>query len=271
MVISMLRKTQTSLQLKIEQVSFSYNGSEEILKSISFTVNSGQIICILGPNGIGKTTLLTCLAKLNSPTSGKILLNGEDMSLIEHRTIARNVGYVPQTIAPSFDYSVLEYVVTGLAPWLGIFEKPKEEHYQQALQALQKIGIEHIKDKPYTRISAGELQMVSIARVLAQKVQFVLMDEPTSHLDFGNQLKVLNIIKEMAKEGYGIVLTTHNPDQVLLLEGKVAVFDRERQFHFGNWSDILNDKLLKSIYGVTLKICEVEQVSRKVCIAPRIE
>ena len=120
----MLKKTQTSLQLKIERVSFSYNGSEEILKSISFTVNSGQIICILGPNGIGKTTLLTCLARLNSPTSGKVLLNGEDMSLIEHRTIARNVGYVPQTIAPSFDYSVLEYVVTGSLPgWVSLKTK----------------------------------------------------------------------------------------------------------------------------------------------------
>ena len=262
---------QASMKLKIEQVNFSYNGFEDILKDISFDINTGQIICILGPNGIGKTTLLTCLARLNTPDKGRILLNGQDLNYMEPRIIAQNIGYVPQTIAPSFDYSVLDYVVTGLAPWLGIFQKPEEEHYKQAEQALQKIGIEYLKDKPYTCISAGELQMVSIARVLAQKVQFVLMDEPTSHLDFGNQLKVLNIIKEMAEEGYGIALTTHNPDQVLLLEGKVAVFDRERKFHFGEWTDILTEELLKSIYGVTLNICEVEQVSRKVCIAPRIE
>jgi len=258
------------MEITVEQVGFSYNGSEEIFSNISFSIKAGQIISILGPNGIGKTTLLSCLAKLHTPTSGKIFLNGQDMVFIDHRDIARVIGYVPQNIIPSFDYNVLDYVVTGVAPWLGIFEKPQKEHFQQACEALKKVGIEHLKEKPYSKISAGELQLVSIARVITQKVKFVLMDEPTSHLDYGNQIKVLYIIKEMAEEGYGIILTTHNPDQVFLLEGKVAVFDREGQFYYGNWDEILSDELLKTIYGVNLKICEVEKVNRRVCIAPRI-
>lgn len=256
------------MQIKIEKISFSYNGFREIFHNISFEIASGEIISILGPNGIGKTTLLNCLAKLEPPTSGKIWLNGENMAAMGHRDVAKIIGYVPQSIVPSFDYNVLDYVVTGLAPWLGTFEKPKEEHYEEASKALQKVGIEYLKGKPYSRISAGELQLVSIARVIAQRTRFIFMDEPTAHLDFGNQLKVLNIIREMAEEGYGVVLTTHNPDQVLLLEGKVAVFDREGQFYFGNWSEILSDELLKAIYGVNLKICEVEKVCRKACIAP---
>jgi len=259
------------MQIKVDQVGFSYNGTEEIFNNISFSIQSGQIISILGPNGIGKTTLLSCLAKLHLPTSGKIFLNGQDMISIEHRHIARVIGYVPQNVIPSFDYNVLDYVVTGLAPWLGVFEKPQKEHYQLACEALQKVGIEHLIDKPYSRISAGELQLVSIARVIAQKVKFVLMDEPTSHLDYGNQIKVLDIIKEMAEDGYGVILTTHNPDQVFLLEGNVAVFDREGRFYYGNWDKILSDDLLKTIYGVTLKICDVAKVNRKVCIAPRIQ
>lgn len=258
------------MQIKVDKLGFSYDGLTEIFTGINLNINSGQIISILGPNGIGKTTLLSCLAKLKIPTSGKILLNGKDMRSIDHRDIARVIGYVPQSIVPSFDYSVLDYVVTGLSPWLGTFEKPREEHYRQANEALQKMGIEHLKEKSYSRISAGELQQVSVARVIAQQVQIVLMDEPTSHLDFGNQLKVLGIIKEMAEEGYAVVLTTHNPDQVLLLEGKVAVFDSEGNFYFGNWDEVLSDDLLKSIYGVTLKICDVERVCRKVCIAPTI-
>ena len=259
------------MEMKVDQLGFSYDGLTEILTGIDLNINSGQIISILGPNGIGKTTLLSCLAKLKTPTSGKILLNGQNMKSIGHRDVARVIGYVPQNVLPSFDYTVLDYVVTGLSPWLGTFEKPREEHFHQAIEALQKMGIEYLKEKSYSRISAGELQQVSIARVIAQRVQIVLMDEPTSHLDFGNQLKVLNIIKEMAKEGYAIVLTTHNPDQVLLLEGKVAVFNSYGKFYFGNWNEILSDDLLKSIYGVTLKICDVEEVSRKVCIAPKIQ
>ena len=258
------------MKIKVEQLGFSYDGHREIFSGINLNINSGEIISILGPNGVGKTTLLSCLAKIRIPTSGKILLNEQDMKTMGHRDIARIIGYVPQTIFPSFDYDVIDYVVTGLAPWLGLFEKPKEEHFQLAHASLQKMGIEYLKGKPYSKISAGELQQVSIARVITQKVQLVLMDEPTAHLDYGNQLKVLGIIKEMSEQGYGIVLTTHNPDQVLLLKSKVAVFDREGQFYFGNWDEILTDELLESIYGVNIQICDVEKVQRRVCIAPKI-
>ena len=258
------------MQIKVEQVGFSYDGLNEIFSNINLNINAGEIISILGPNGIGKTTLLSCLAKIRIPTSGKILINGQNIMTMGHRDIARIIGYVPQSIFPSFDYNVIDYVVTGLAPWLGIFEKPKEEHYRLAVDSLQKMGIEYLKRKPYSKISSGELQQVSIARVITQKVQIVLMDEPTAHLDYGNQLKVLGIIKEMSEQGYGIVLTTHNPDQVLLLKSKVAVFDREGQFHFGNWDEVLTDDLLKAIYGVNIQICDVEKVKRRVCIAPNI-
>ncbi|HNR65029.1 MAG TPA: ABC transporter ATP-binding protein [Atribacterota bacterium] len=258
------------MKIKVEQVGFSYDRDKEIFSGINLDVNSGEVVSILGPNGIGKTTLLSCLAKIRIPTSGTIFLNGQNMSKMGHRDIARIIGYVPQTIFPSFDYDVLDYVVTGLSPWLGLFEKPKEEHYQLAQNSLKKMGIEYLKRKPYSKISAGELQQVSIARVITQKVQLILMDEPTAHLDYGNQLKVLGIIKEMAEEGYGVVLTTHNPDQVLLLKSKVAVFDRKGQFHFGNWDEVITDDLLEEIYGVKIQICDVEKVQRKVCIAPKI-
>ena len=189
---------------------------------------------------------------------------------MSHRDIARIIGYVPQSIFPSFDYNVIDYVVTGLAPWLGLFEKPNEKHFSLAEESLRKMGIEYLKNKPYSKISSGELQQVSIARVITQKVQIILMDEPTAHLDYGNQLKVLSIIKEMAEEGYGVVLTTHNPDQVLLLRSKVAVFDRDKKFYFGNWDEILSDTLLKSIYGVNIQIYDVEKGPEKSMYSPKI-
>jgi iron complex transport system ATP-binding protein len=258
------------VQMRLEDIGFSYNGTRQIFSDISFEVNSGEIVCLLGPNGIGKTTLLTCMAKLREPNQGRILINGEDMNGLSTKDVARVIGYVPQTLMPSFDFTVLDYVVTGSAPWLGIFEKPKAEHYDRAEQALIQMEIDHLRDKAYTRISTGELQQVSIARAIAQQSRLILMDEPTAHLDHGNQIKVLRLVKNLAAEGYGIVLTTHNPDQVLLLEGLVAVIDRQAQFHFGDWQDILTEKLLSDLYGVEMRLIKVDGIERKVCVAPKL-
>ena len=259
-----------SVQMQLEQVGFSYDGSRQIFQGIDFEVNAGEIVCLLGPNGIGKTTLLTCMAKLREPNQGRILLNGEDMAGLSTRDVARVIGYVPQTLQPSFDFTVLDYVVTGSAPWLGTFEKPNAEHYERAAQALKQMEIDHLRDKAYTRISTGELQQVSIARAIAQQSRFILMDEPTAHLDLGNQVKELRLVKGLAAEGYGIVLTTHNPDQVLLLEAKVAVIDRQARFHFGNWQQILTENLLSDLYGVEMRLIKVEGIQRELCVAPKL-
>jgi iron complex transport system ATP-binding protein len=256
--------------MQLEQVGFSYDGSRQIFQGINFGVNAGEIVCLLGPNGIGKTTLLTCMAKLREPNQGRILLNGEDMAGLSTRDVARVIGYVPQTLQPSFDFTVLDYVVTGSAPWLGTFEKPNAEHYERAAQALKQMEIDHLRNKAYTRISTGELQQVSIARAIAQQSRFILMDEPTAHLDLGNQVKVLRLVKGLAAEGYGIVLTTHNPDQVLLLEAKVAVIDRQARFHFGNWQQILTENLLSDLYGVEMRLIKVEGIQRELCVAPKL-
>lgn len=258
------------MRFEVEGLGFSYDGKKTVFSGIDFDFNSGEIICILGPNGIGKTTLLACMAKLLEPTWGRVRLDGKDMKHMTHKEVARMISYVPQTIIPSFDYTVLNYVVTGLAPWLKTFEKPELEHYKKAEEALEDMEILHLKDKPYTQLSGGELQQVSIARALTQQSRIILMDEPTAHLDYGNQLKVLRIVKKLAKKGLTIVLTTHNPDQILLLEGKVAVFDKEANFFFGDWEDILSDSLLTSIYGTGMKIPYVEEVDRKVCVASKL-
>ncbi len=256
--------------LQVKDLGFSYDGSRQIFRDISFEIHAGEIVCLLGPNGIGKTTLLNCLARLREPLQGSVLLNGEDMGEMPAREVARIIGYVPQTLLPSFDYTVLEYVVTGNAPWLGTFEKPGPEHYKRAEEALAQMTISHLAQKPYTRISTGELQQVSIARAIAQQARLILMDEPTAHLDYGNQLKVLRLIKDLSEKGYAMFLTTHNPDQVLLLDAKTAVIDHESRFHFGPWQDILTEELLTAMYGVPLRLIQVEGVDRMVSIAPGI-
>ncbi len=255
-------------KIEISGLSYAYSGFGELFNDVSFTIKTGEIICILGPNGIGKTTLLNCIANLIVPTKGKILINGKDMNKIPPRDIAKTIGYVPQTVMPSFDYEVLEYVVTGCAPRLGTFERPKEEHYTIARDAIEQMKISHLSHKAYTKISGGERQQVSIARAISQQPRIILMDEPTSHLDCGNQVKVLKIIKKMAQEGYGVVFTTHNPDQALLLKTKIAAFDKDGNFSFGTYREVLSESFLRSMYGIDLHLYNIDEIGRSVCIAP---
>ena len=257
--------------LEARGISFAYPGCRPVFEDISLEMHPGEVVCILGPNGAGKTTMLNCLANLNPVTSGGIYIDGNNISSMSAKEVARNVGYVPQMIMPSFDFSVLDYVVTGCAPRMGTFEKPKAEHYEVAMQAICEMGIEYLSEKSYMHISGGERQQVAIARALAQKPKFILMDEPTAHLDYGNQIKVLITIKRLVSQGFGVLLTTHNPDYGLLLNGKIAVLDRGGKLQFGESDDILTEELLTSLYRTPLKLINEELVQRKVCIAPRLE
>ncbi|MGI5875223.1 MAG: ABC transporter ATP-binding protein [Dethiobacteria bacterium] len=253
--------------IEIKKLSFVYAGGPTIFNDISFSVSRGQIICIIGPNGVGKTTLLNCMANLLTPKSGEILLDGKSLIQMKAKEIANKIAYVPQFIVPSFAYEVLSYVVTGCAPRLGTFEKPKREHYKLAERALEQMGISHLAHKYYTQISGGERQQVSIARALVQKPRVILMDEPTAHLDYGNQIKVLKIIKKLAAEGYAAVITTHNPDHALLLGGEVAAINSNGQFIFGSSNTLINEHFLSSLYGVDLRLHHIPDIGRNVCVA----
>lgn len=257
--------------IKGNHIFYSYNSGHFILNDISFRFQSGEIVSILGPNGAGKTTLLNCLANLVPLDKGEIIINGQNIKKIHPRDVAKIIGYVPQIIVPSFDFSVLDYVVTGCAPHMGTFARPKEEHYQIAMEALKKIGIEKLCDRSYSNISGGERQQVSIARALAQRPSFILMDEPTAHLDYGNQIKVLKTIRSLKEEGYGIILTTHNPDHVLLLQDKVSLLDREGRLISGESQSILKEQTLTQLYGTKLCLFYEESLHREVCAAPQFK
>jgi|GEM_PF-101924 len=256
--------------LRVEQLSFSYSESREILRDVSFSMSSGDIVSILGPNGSGKTTLLDCIMSLLKPTGGRVLLEGETTDRMGPRDVAQLIGYVPQNIIPSFDYAVIDYVVTGCAPHLKLLERPGPEEYAIADRALESMGIAHLRNDSYARISGGERQQVSIARVLAQRPRIILLDEPTSHLDFGNQARVLSLVKGMAAEGFGIVMTTHNPDQALMLGGKLAVIGRDGSFRFGRTEEVITEPFLRDLYQTDLLLVDVPAAQRSVCVIPKL-
>lgn len=255
--------------IEVEKIKVQYD-QRVILDEIDLKINQNEILTILGPNGAGKTTLLNTIAGMLRQTSGEIRYNGRKQNQISIRELAILLGYVPQTIESTFDFSVLEYVVTGCAPQIGTFARPSEEHYKVAIDAIEQMGISHLLHQSYRQISGGERQQVSIARVIAQKPLFILMDEPTSHLDYGNQIRVLKLILELKNEGFGVVFTTHNPDHALLLGGKVAVINRQGTMTMGAVEDIINEKFLTELYGTPLHVGNIDGGKRRICYSPEL-
>jgi iron complex transport system ATP-binding protein len=252
--------------LEVKNLGFRYDNSRTIFHDVNFTVRKGEVLSLLGANGAGKSTLLNCIANLSHPKSGEVLLNGKPMAKMGLRDIARVIGYVPQIHIPAYAFPVLEFTVMGRTPYIGSFATPSAEDYEIAEKALERMRIPHLRDKAYTEISGGERQQVTIARVIAQKPQLILMDEPTAHLDFGNQYRVVQMIRELADEGYTIIITTHNPEHAIIMGGNAAILDRSGELHVGLASETLNAQTLSNLYGLTIKTVYDKDAKRNVCV-----
>jgi len=256
------------MRLEVKDLSFCYDKfGTSGFRNISFGVETGEVTCILGPNGCGKTTLLKCLNGLLRPKRGAVFLNGQDISRLSRPEIARSVGYVPQLHQPIFAFSVLDVVLTGRAPHLSMLESPSAKDMAVAEECLETLGIYHLRNKPYTQLSGGERQLVILARVLAQQPALLLMDEPTSHLDFGNQIKLLEIVQRLARTGLTIIMTSHFPDHVFLVSTKVALMKEGEFVRMGAPEDVITDDTLEGVYDIKVRVVEINSgVNRKVCV-----
>lgn len=248
----------------VRNISFSYD-DETIFSDISFSINKGDVLCILGPNGTGKTTLIKCLNGLHDIDSGEILINGENMKGLSFKQISKHIGYIPQSHVPSFPFKVFDVVLMGRAPYLNLTDSPKDEDKRIVLDALKTLGIEDLKDKEYTNLSGGERQLVFLARVLCQKPDILILDEPTSHLDFGNQIRLLEIIDSLAKSGLSIIMSSHFPDHAFLSSTKVAIMKDRHFIDFGAPDDVVTEENLKKAYSIDVKLIELDN-RRKVCV-----
>jgi len=250
--------------LQVDDAVFSYDGKKNVFENISFSVKGGEIFCILGPNGSGKSTLLKCIDNLLRLNSGSISFDGQDLASINRKQLAAKVGFLPQIHVSTFPFTVIEVAVMGRSPHLGLLASPSKTDYALAEANLKMLGIHHLTDKPYTKISGGERQLALIAMVLTQQPRFLLLDEPTSHLDFGNQVRMLNLIKTLSQKGFSIILTTHFPDHAFHLASTVALINEGTFMAVGNANDIITEKNLKQIYGIDVQIAYVN--SSTVCV-----
>ncbi|WKN19827.1 ABC transporter ATP-binding protein [Azotobacter vinelandii] len=245
--------------LEVQRLNCGY-ARRTVLEDITFDLNPGELLCLLGPNGVGKTTLFKTLLGLLPPRSGEIRLDGRPTRHWSRREFARWVGYVPQAHTPPFPFQVEDVVAMGRTAHGSLFSGPGQEGRKVAAEALETLGISALAKASYTEISGGERQLVLIARALAQQPRILVMDEPTSNLDYGNQLKVMAHIRQIAHgRDMGIILTTHHPDHALLYASRVLTLDREKRYRVGAPATLISEDYLRRTYGVETEIHEIDR------------
>ena len=254
----------------INNLTFSYTKQKTVLNNINTQVKKGDLITLLGPNGVGKSTLLNCITGLLSVKKGIIRLNNNDITALRIKQIAQIIAYVPQTVQKNYNYTVKEYVTMGRTAYKNIFELPGENDYRIADEALEILNILHLQNNSFNEISSGEQQQVCIARAIAQQPELIVLDEPTSALDFDNQIKVLNLVKKLSELEYAVIMTTHNPEHSLLLNSTVWILDRDGRMVVDSADEIITEKTLRSLYTSDICICNVSSTNRKICFVNKL-
>jgi iron complex transport system ATP-binding protein len=252
--------------LAAEGLGYAYPGRPRpVFGDVGLDISDGEILCVLGPNGIGKSTLLRCLAGLAPPSAGIVRVAGRPIVELGRAEIARQLALVPQSHQTVFAFPVRTVVEMGRAPHLGWFGSPGPEDAERAVEALRTLGIAHLADAPYTEISGGEQQLVQIARVLAQAPRLMILDEPTAHLDFANQARFLALVRRLARQGLGIIFTTHAPDHAYALADRTLVLSQHHPPLLGGTRAVLTAERLSETYGVPIRL--IREGGHIACVA----
>ena len=248
----------------MDHVTYGY-GDTPVLNDISLSLGKGEVVSLLGPNGSGKTTLLKVLLGLCRPQNGEVRLEGCPVRNINAKALARRIAYVPQTHKISFAYRVIDVVLMGRMPHKPFFFRYSKQDEIKAVNALEQLSIAHLKDRPYTEVSGGERQMTLIARALAQGADILVMDEPVTGLDYGNQIRLLAQIAALADEGYTFIKTTHFPEHAVWISDRVVMLKKGTILANGEASQVVNEENLYLLYNTDIGMADLDEGLR-VCV-----
>ncbi len=251
--------------LEFKDISFRWQERQDSLfHKLNLQIAAGSATALLGPNGAGKTTLMDLALGWRSPRMGEILLDGTSVGLWSNRRRGRFMALVPQDEKIPFEYSVMEYILLGRAPYLPPLGTPGKTDRKIAQASLEETGIGHLAGRTVSRLSGGERQLVLLARALTQQPRLLLLDEPASHLDLHNKEKILTILRKLQERGISLFFTSHDPDMVMRLADHAILLKTGSIVQTGRAGDVLNEENLTHLYNVPVRIGEIGK--RKVLI-----
>lgn len=261
--------TQEAAAVSLAGISFAYgsrdhstgggsgSGGPQVLQELSLEIPPGSVTAILGPNGVGKTTLLNILLGWLRPDTGTVRLFGRDSSRTSRREMGRLVSLVPQDEHIPFEYTLLDYVLLGRAPHLAPLQAPRQQDLQRAAAALERVGLKGLQDHPVSETSGGEKQLAMVARSLAQEPRILLMDEPTAHLDLHNKRRTVDLVHSLRDEGVTVILTTHDPDFAGAVADRMILLHQGRLLAEGEVEAVMTEENLRQLFAMNLAMTVV--------------
>jgi iron complex transport system ATP-binding protein len=256
----------TAPRLAVEDLSYGY-ARRVVGRHVSFDIGAGEVLCVLGRNGEGKSTLFKTILGLLPPRAGAVRVDGGLTENWSARQRALTFGYVPQSGAGSFPFTVAELVLMGRTAHRGPFSAPTAADREMAAEALSTVGIESLAQREWVRISGGERQLALVARALAQEPRILVLDEPTASLDFGNQVRVLDAVRSLAQtHGLTVLLSTHHPEQVFACADRVAMLVGGELRRIGPPAEVVTTETLRECYAVEVAVLPVADDRYRVCV-----
>jgi iron complex transport system ATP-binding protein len=240
--------------VEVRGASFRFGERPPVFDGIDLEVRAGEVLTILGPNGCGKSTLLRCIGGALALQRGTVRIEGDDLARLDPSARARKVGFLFQDHVASFPFTVIDLVIMGRTPHLGFLGTPSSRDRQLAEEALERVDMGHLRDRPYTELSGGERQLALLARTLAQQPQVILLDEPTSHLDLKNQVRCLKTLGALSTAGATMIMTTHDPNHAFLFSGRVVMMRPGGSLLVGSATEVINETNLAATYGIDIGV-----------------
>ncbi|MBQ7507935.1 MAG: ABC transporter ATP-binding protein [Spirochaetales bacterium] len=246
------------MTLEIKDLRFGYR-NREVVKDLCLSIGDGEMISLMGRNGAGKTTLLRLIAGFLNPSSGSIAIDGKPVGEMKLTERARYMAYIPQITRSAFPYSVRTSILMGASNRLSFFQTPGEKEEKRVDEIIDLLQIGNLADRNMENISGGERQLVLIARALLQDARLLILDEPTSFLDYSNQILVLEKIGELVEKGYSCIYSTHNPELALMHSSRVVVMKNGTVSFDGEPGSLVGNDVLSDVYGRKIEVIRTER------------
>lgn len=251
--------------LEVNNLSFAYSKTHPVFHDVNFSLEAGEVFTILGPNGVGKSTLLHCLVGLLTPNEGTVIVDGKELGAVKRKTLAQQVAYVPQDYHVNSNLTVLDYLLTGRAPYLSFLQTPHQKDVQLAETYLQRFYLSSLRDHSFISLSGGQQQLITIIRALIQEPRLLILDEPMAALDVSRQYEILKLIQDLAQQKITIILTTHLPDHALMLPTTIGLLDSKGSMLTGSCEELMTTEQLERIYHVPLTLTYLPDLQRYTC------
>lgn len=255
--------------IKIENLNYSYDKKNIILENINLSFEENKIYFLLGKNGSGKSTLIKCILNILNDYEGNIFIDSKNLKTMSRKEISKYLSYVPQEHYPLFNYNVLDVAAMAMANSLKFYEYPNKKDMDRVKEVFSYLNILHLSSKGYSELSGGERQLILIARAILQNSKIILMDEPTSNLDYGNKIRLMQTLNRLKRDGYTIIISSHDPQDAIFYGDITVLFHEKKILKYGATTDIINSENLTKIYGQDIEVIHIHEKEVAISI-PRL-